>query len=135
MLPSQSSNVAMYLVRSARARACAQRATLKSERAFYERMEQRWMNLAASTASLERVDLFAHTLQSTSVPHDTCERCSGLMALEAVEATTRWEIYTLRCRDCGVSERRTVMHYTLHDIEGNDRDRGTLATAAATHTT
>ena len=115
MLQSQSPAVTSYLTRAADAREQAQRATLKSERTFYERMEQRWLDIAASTASAERVDLFIHTLQITSLPHDACPRCHHVMSVEVVETTGRQEIYTLRCRGCGDTEQRTVVRYTLSD--------------------
>jgi hypothetical protein len=116
------------LTNAADAREQAHRATLKSERIFYERMEQRWLGLAASAALVERVDLFVHTLQSTGLPHDKCARCHSVMSIEVIEAAGRQEIYTLRCRNCGGAERKTVMRYTLG---GAERRGSGAATAAA----
>lgn len=117
VLQSQSANVILCLTHAATAREQAQRCTLKSERAFYERMEARWLGLAASAAFAERVDLFVQSLQSMTVPHDACARCRGVMSVEVIEATGSQEIYTLRCRQCGGTESRTVMRYTLRGVD------------------
>lgn len=109
VLQSQSRNVMMYLARAAWAREQARLATLKSERTFHERMEQRWLDLAASTAFVERVDLFLHTLDTTTPPHGTCPHCDGLMSVELLEITRYREMYTLRCGRCGGVERRMVV--------------------------
>ena len=127
MLQSQSATVVLYLTRAADAREQTQQATLKSERAFYERMERRWLTLAASAALTERVDLFVHTLQSMGLPHDSCTQCHGVMSIEVIEATGHQEIYTLRCRECGGTERRTVVRYTL---SGGARHRAGAEAAA-----
>ncbi|HEY1540856.1 MAG TPA: hypothetical protein VGG01_00465 [Xanthobacteraceae bacterium] len=115
VLQAQSHNVAMYLTWAEKARNRARHATLKSERAFYQRMEQRWTDLAASTASAERVDLFLLTVKDPVLPLDTCSTCHGVMATEVLEATGSREIYTLRCRHCGGTEWRTVLRYTMRD--------------------
>jgi hypothetical protein len=99
----------MYLKRADQAHTWGLAAELKSERVFYERMERRWMDLAASTAFVERVDLFLNTLEGPGRPHDACPRCQGLMTTEVIEASHYSETYTLRCRDCGETEKRMVV--------------------------
>jgi hypothetical protein len=120
VLQSLSPTVTLCLTRAANAREQAWRTTLKSERAFCDRMEQRWLSIAASTAFAERVDLFVHTLQSTSLPHDACAQCRGVMSVEVIEATARQDIYTLRCRECGDTERKMVVRYTPSGSAGRD---------------
>ena len=78
------------------------------------------MGLAASTAFVERVDLFLHTLDGASAPYDTCIQCHGVMAIEVLEAGGQQEMYTLRCRHCGDTEQRTVVRYTLPGAHARD---------------
>jgi hypothetical protein len=103
----------MYLQRAAYAREYGQHATLRSEHVFYERMEERWMCLAASTALVERVDLFLNTLKLEKLPRDTCLRCQSVMAIEVIESAAGQEHYTLRCHACGATKQRSVMRYSL----------------------
>jgi hypothetical protein len=131
VLQSQSATVTLYLTHAAKARERAQQTALKSERTFYDRMEQRWLTLAASTALVERVDLFIHTLQSSALPHDQCARCHGIMPIETIEVTSHQEIYTLRCRTCGDAERRTVARYA--SSAGASRGTGTVTAAEPQH--
>ena len=108
VLQRPSQNVLMYLDRATRARNLAQHAATKADREFYERMEASWMNLAASTAFVERVDLFIHTMESAALPYSGCQACRGLMRIATIESIESGDIYTFKCRRCGSEEQRTL---------------------------
>jgi Zn finger protein HypA/HybF involved in hydrogenase expression len=66
------------------------------------------MDLAASTAVVERVDLFLHTreFRLRLSPSDLCPDCHKRMSLKAVETTAELEEHTFRCRKCGSEHMR-----------------------------
>ena len=96
----------MYLDRAMRSRERAHHAATRDDREFHERMEFSWMNLAASTALVERADLFLHTIDGALLPYDACRGCHGLMSIETVEGRGTEDIYTFKCRRCGSREQR-----------------------------
>lgn len=67
MLQRESARVRLYLERVAAARERAANDTDPKSAAFHKAMEREWMDLAASAAFVERVDLFLHT-REISVP-------------------------------------------------------------------
>jgi hypothetical protein len=108
MYPRLSHNVLTYLNRATRARELSQQATNGAEREFHQRLESSWMTLAASSAVVERVDLFLHSMECRSLPYHCCAECNGLMVTETIEAGRLASNYRLRCRHCGAVEDRTI---------------------------
>lgn len=106
MLLRPSESVLMYLNRAVRSRELAHQAATRDEHEFHARMESSWMNLAASTALVERVDLSLHTIDGALLPYDACRGCHGLMSIETVESFRCEEIYTFKCHRCGSTEQR-----------------------------
>ena len=105
VLQRPNDNVLMYLNRASRARERAQHTANTSERVFHERMETSWMNLAASTAFVERVDLFLH--KGEVLPYAVCQ-CVGLMRITTVETSVEEDVFTFECRRCGATDSRAV---------------------------
>jgi hypothetical protein len=105
LVPSQ--DVLVYLKRASQAREAAQLAV--SDRKFHEKMEAAWMDLAASAALIERVDLFLHSLQSEKKPCIICGNCQRVAMVETIEAAHHIDFYTFRCIHCGRVEERTVV--------------------------
>ena len=108
MLRKQSPAVRLYLERAANARERASTAVDEVSRQFHQVMESNWMDLAASTAFVERVDLF---LQSTEFrlrlsSSDLCPHCNGRMMLKAIHSTLVLEEHIFRCRRCGAEHTR-----------------------------
>jgi hypothetical protein len=106
MLQKESAAVRLYLERAANARERASATVDETTRQFHQAMESKWMDLAASTAVVEHVDLF---LQSREFrlrlsPSDLCPDCHERMPLKAVKTTAALEEHTFRCLNCG-SER------------------------------
>ena len=106
MLRKESAAVRLYLEPAANAREKGLAAVDETMRQFYQAMESKWMDLAASTALVERVDLFLQTREfrfrlSSS---DLCPDCNGRMLLKAIHSTLELEEHLFRCRRCG-SER------------------------------
>jgi hypothetical protein len=102
MLRKESAAVRLYLERAASAGEKAAAAADPETQGFYRAMESKWMDLAASTAVVERVDLF---LQSREFrlrlsASDLCPICLQRMLLKAVETTAEFEEYTFQCRNC-----------------------------------
>jgi hypothetical protein len=108
VLQRLSHDVLLYLDRADRARERAQLSPNKAERLFHHRMEDSWMNLAASAAFVERVDLFLHTVENSARPYDGCPECRGLMRLMTIESANGEDIFTFECRSCGSLEQRTL---------------------------
>jgi hypothetical protein len=108
MLQRSSSGVSQYLDRAARSRQMAREAKCDNLREFHERMEASWMNLAASTAFVERVDLFLQTFDRGLVPSDTCPTCLRVMTLQTMDAGEMEDVYSFKCRQCGATEVRRV---------------------------
>jgi DNA-directed RNA polymerase subunit RPC12/RpoP len=106
MLKKESATVRLYLKRAANAHERAAASVDEATRKFHQAMESKWMDLAASTALVERVDLFLHTreFRISLSPSDLCPDCHERMLLKAVETTAGFEEHTFRCRNCG-SER------------------------------
>jgi hypothetical protein len=98
----------MYLNRASRARERSQHTDNAAERTFHERMETSWMNLAASTAFVERVDLFLHTVEGAVLPYEACSECLGLMRITTIDSGVREDIFTFECRRCGATDSRVV---------------------------
>jgi len=108
MLQRPSPRVSVYLDRAELARDEARRARDENTRAFHERQEAAWMNLAATTAFAERVDLFLHTIGRSSPPGDRCPDCHRFMRVANIEATADEQIFTFMCMSCGATARRVV---------------------------
>jgi len=108
MLRKESAAVRLYLERAANARERASAAGDEKTRQFHQAMESKWMDLAASTAVVERVDLFLQTreLRPRLMPSDLCPNCHKRMWLQAVQTTTELEEHTFRCRNCGSEHTR-----------------------------
>jgi hypothetical protein len=110
MLRKTSAAVRLYLERAANAREKALSAVDPGTKHFYLMMESKWMDLAASTALVERVDLFLQTREfrlrlSSS---DLCPYCNGRMSLKAVHSTLAVEEHIFRCRRCGSEHTRRL---------------------------
>jgi hypothetical protein len=108
MLRKESAAVRLYLERAANAHERASAAVDEPTRKFHQAMESKWMDLAASTAVVERVDLF---LQSREFrlrlsPSDLCPDCHERMSLKAIETTAELEEHIFRCQACGSEHTR-----------------------------
>jgi len=108
MLQKESATVRLYLERAANARERASAAVDETTRQFHQAMESKWMDLAASTAVVEHVDLF---LQSREFrlrlsPSDLCPDCHERMPLKAVKTTAALEEHTFRCPNCSSEHMR-----------------------------
>jgi hypothetical protein len=111
MLRKESAAVRLYLERAANASEKAAAAVDPVTRRFYLAMESKWMDLAASTALRERVDLFLQTreFRLRLAPSDLCLDCRGRMLPTAVQTTTELEEHTFRCRNCGSEHTRRFL--------------------------
>jgi hypothetical protein len=103
MLRKASAAVRLYLERAANARERASAAVDETARRFHQAMESKWMDLAASTAVVERVDLF---LQSREFrlrlpPSDLCPFCQRRTWLTVSRPSAEFEEHIFQCRDCG----------------------------------
>lgn len=108
-LPGASASVHMYLGRAGRARERAQKAADEAERAFHQRMERSWANLAATSALIEGVDLFFHARQHDRLPPlSQCPDCSKLMTLRMMKADRGWLEFDFECGACGRREQRST---------------------------
>jgi hypothetical protein len=108
MLQRLSSAVDIYLDRATKSREMAQTTVSENLHEFHGRMEASWMRLAASTAFVERVDLFLHTLERPVPPCDTCPRCTRLMRLRTLDAGAATHIFIFECTSCGFTAQREV---------------------------
>ena len=108
-LPRTSHSVHMYLGRAGRAREHAQTAANESERAFHQRMERSWANLAATSALIEGVDLFLHARQHHRLPPlSQCPDCSKLMTMRVLKADRGRLVFNFECASCGCREERST---------------------------
>jgi hypothetical protein len=117
MLRKTSAAVRLYLERAANAREKALAALDPGTRHFYLMMESKWMDLAASTAFVERVDLF---LQSREFrlrlsPSDLCPDCHERMSLKAIHSTLTLEEHIFQCLNCGFRHTRRIGTDGLQD--------------------
>src|SRR5215467_15644473 len=108
MLLKTSAAVHLYLERATNAREKVAAVADPAMHRFYQAMESKWMDLAASTALVERVDLFLQSREfrlrlSSS---DLCVDCNGRMLLKAVHSTLELEEHIFRCRRCGSEHTR-----------------------------
>jgi hypothetical protein len=108
VLQRHSANVLNYLDRANRSHELALASSEKEERAFYESMEASWMRLAASSALVERVDLFLHTRQRPISPANLCTRCGHIERLTAIQAGKGCTTYSFECEACGGTDNREV---------------------------
>jgi hypothetical protein len=108
VLQRQSDAVRLYVERAATASEKASAATNPTVRRFHLAMESKWMDLAASTAFVERVDLFLHTREFwlRLSPSDLCPDCHNRMLLKVVQTTAESEAHTFRCRKCNFEHTR-----------------------------
>jgi len=106
MLRKESAAVRLYLERAANASEKAAAAVDPATRRFYLAMESKWMDLAASTAVVERVDLFLQSRQLRLSPSDLCPDCHQRMLLKAIQTTAELEEHAFRCRNCGFEHTR-----------------------------
>ena len=110
MLRKTSAAVRLYLERAANAREKAAAAVDPATRRFYLAIESKWMDLASSTAVVERVDLFIQTREFhlRLSPSDLCPDCNERMLLKAVQPTLEVEEHIFRCRNCGSEHTRRL---------------------------
>jgi hypothetical protein len=110
MLRTASAAVRLYLERAATASEKAAAAADPGTRRFYLEMESKWMDLAASTAFVERVDLFLQTREfRLRLPSsDLCAGCNGRMSLKGVHSTLEVEEHVFRCGRCGSEHTRCL---------------------------
>jgi hypothetical protein len=103
MLRKTSAAVRLYLVRAANARERASAAVDERTRQFHQAMESKWMDLAASTAVVERVDLFlqAREFRLRLPPSDLCPFCQRRTWPKAGQPSAELEEHIFQCRDCG----------------------------------
>jgi hypothetical protein len=75
----------------------------ETTRNFHQAMESKWMDLAASTAFVERADLFMRIreLRPRLSPCDLSSDCNKQMLLKAIHTTLALEEHIFRCRNCG----------------------------------
>ena len=108
MLRKESAAVRLYLERAANASEKATAATDPTTRRFHLAMESKWMDLAASTALRERVDLFLQTreFRLRLALSDLCLDCRERMLPKAARTTAELEEHTFRCRNCGSDHTR-----------------------------
>lgn len=107
--PRTSTSVHMYLDRAGRARERAHKAANEGERAFHQRMERSWANLAATSALIEGVDLFLHARQHHRLPPlSQCADCSKLMTMRVLKADRGWLVFNFECVSCGTQEERST---------------------------
>jgi hypothetical protein len=106
MLRKESEAVRLYLERAANASEKAAAAADPATRRFYLAMESKWMDLAASTAVVERVDLFLQSRQLRLSPSDLCPDCHQRMLLKAIQTTAGLEEHAFRCGNCGSEHTR-----------------------------
>jgi len=108
VLLRESAAVRLYLERAANASERASAATDPTERRFYQAMASKWMDLASSTAFVERVDLFLHSRKfRLRLPScDLCSACHDRRLLKTIATTTEPEAHTFRCRKCGFERTR-----------------------------
>jgi hypothetical protein len=66
------------------------------------------MGLAASTAFVERVDLFMQSREFRPhlSPSDLCHDCNKQMLFKAIHTTLALEEHIFRCRNCGSEHTR-----------------------------
>src|SRR5215467_4567663 len=110
MLRKESAAVRLYLERAANASERAAAAVDAVTRRFYLAMESKWMDLAASTAVVERVDLLLQTREFglRLSPSHLCPDCHDRMLLQAVQTTDKLEELTFHCRSCGSKHTRRL---------------------------
>jgi uncharacterized protein YlaI len=108
VLRRESATVRLYLEKAAAASEKASAATDPTMRRFHLAMESKWMDLAASTAFVERVDLFLHTreFRLRLSPSDLCPDCHDRMLLKAIQRMNEFDAHTFRCGKCGFEHTR-----------------------------
>jgi hypothetical protein len=97
MLRRESAAVRLYLERAANARERAAAAADEIARQFHQSMESKWMDLAASTAFVERVFLQSVEFRRSLSSSDLCLGCNGRMLLKAVHSTLELEEHIFWC--------------------------------------
>ena len=110
MLRKQSAAVRLYLERAAAASEKAAAAVDETVRKFHQAMESKWMDLAASTAFVERVDLFLQSreFRLRLCPSDLCPDCNKRTLLKAIHTTVALEYHIFQCRNCGSQHTRRL---------------------------
>ena len=108
MLRKESAGVRLYLERAANAREKAAAAVDETTRKFHQAMESKWLDLAASTAFRERVDLFLQTreFRLRLSPSDLCPFCRRRMSPKTIQPSAELETYIFQCRSCGFEHTR-----------------------------
>jgi hypothetical protein len=117
MLRKTSAAVRMYLERAADAHEEALASVDPKTRHFYLMMESKWMDLAASTALVERVDLFLQSREfRLRLPtSDLCADCHERMSLKGVHSTFAFEDHIFECLNCGFTHMRRIRTDGLQD--------------------
>ena len=109
MLQKPNKTIAYYLECASSAHERAKLSDSKEVREFHERMAERWMNLAASSAWFERLDLFIVSMALKNVPPtDLCDTCHRIMRLMTSEITLGRERLSFECTVCGTEKVRDL---------------------------
>jgi hypothetical protein len=110
VLRKTSAAVHLYLERAANAREKALAAVDPGTQTFYVLMESKWLDLAASTALVEGVDLFLQTreFRPRLSSSDLCPDCNGRMSLKVVHSAFELEEHVFQCLNCGSEHTRRV---------------------------
>jgi hypothetical protein len=98
MLSKESAAVRLYLERAANARERAAAAVEEISCKFHQAMELGWMDLMASTALIERVDLFLQSIEFRLrlAPSDLCPDSREQMLPMDVQTTAdKWHVFAI----------------------------------------
>lgn len=102
MLQKTNSPIAEYLEFASDAHERARLAFDTESRDFHQKMAERWMDLAANVAFVQRVDLYMRSLAFNKIPPiELCYDCSRRMRLITVEVTRQGEQHLFECPQCG----------------------------------
>jgi len=110
MLQKQSEMVTRYLKCASVEHERAAIANNPKMREFHEQMRERWMNLAASAALVERTDLFLQTARSFKnlPPMEVCRGCQRRMRIARVHVANGGETQIFECAYCGDKKERQM---------------------------
>ena len=109
MLNNPNNTIAHFLECASSAHERSKLSKADDARRFHERMVELWMNLAASAAWIERVDLFTESMSAKKVPPtDLCDVCHRTMRLLTAEVMKEEEELIFECMACGGQKVRRV---------------------------
>ena len=120
MLQKLNNTIAYYLDCASLAQERARLSDTREEQEFHERMAERWMDLAASSALAERLDLFIESMSlKNASPADLCNICHRAMRLMTAEITLGHEKFTFKCTVCGSQMVRDLPSYSTQFSEAS----------------